>query len=351
MVPDAPPPESIREAVAVWRDGGLVAFPTETVYGLGADADSPQAVLSIFRAKGRPADHPVIAHVGSAEALDAWGTGLSSDARRLAQAFWPGPLTLIVARSQRAGDALTGGQPSVGLRCPSHPWARALLAAWCDARGDGASAIAAPSANRYGRISPSRAEHVLSDLGLKPAGVVDLILDGGPCNLGIESTIIDCSGSDPRILRPGSIRSEQIEQCLNRPVASVAIADASAPRASGRMLAHYAPGKPVVLLTRAGLIERALTQEEGLVLVLASQSDIDALPASPHRVARVLPVDPDACASVLYDELHRFDQGPAQVLHVVIPGSGPRWLAVQDRLERAAAGSSQSAPAQLHRQQ
>ncbi|MEF9996765.1 MAG: L-threonylcarbamoyladenylate synthase, partial [Burkholderiaceae bacterium] len=183
MIPPLDPTQ-IARAAEVLAAGGLVAMPTETVYGLAADADNADAVRAIFAAKGRPADHPVIVHVAGAAALDAWASEVPPAARTLAAAFWPGPLTLVLKRSARAGDFVTGGQDTVGLRCPSHPWAHALIAAFA---GDRHQGVAAPSANRFGRISPTTADHVRADLGEKPGGKVDLILDGGACPVGIES--------------------------------------------------------------------------------------------------------------------------------------------------------------------
>ena len=196
---------SVEQAAAVLRRGGLVAFPTETVYGLGADAESPDAVARIFAAKGRPANHPVIVHIGHADLLEHWAADIPPSAWLLAKHFWPGPLTLILKRNARVLDAVTGGQDTVGLRMPDHPVALALLSAF----GGG---VAAPSANRYGRISPTTALHVRDELG----EAVDCILDGGPCRVGIESTILDLSGAHPQLLRPGAISAAAIEIALGR---------------------------------------------------------------------------------------------------------------------------------------
>ena len=190
--------EAIARAVEVLRRGGLVAMPTETVYGLAADASNKDALHAIFAAKGRPADHPVIVHIPDAAAMKNWAASIPSTADALAAAFWPGPLTLVVKRGATVSDLITGGQDTIGLRCPAHPWARALLRAF-------GGAVAAPSANRFGRISPTSARHVIEDLGLKPDGAVDLVLDGGACPVGIESTIVDLSGPTPRLLRPGAV--------------------------------------------------------------------------------------------------------------------------------------------------
>jgi L-threonylcarbamoyladenylate synthase len=239
-------PAAISRAVGVLWKGGLVAVPTETVYGLAADAENEAAVRSLFAAKGRPADHPVIVHVANARAIDDWARDVPPAARELASSFWPGPLTLVLKRSPRALDVVTGGQDTVGLRCPAHPWAHALLQAF-------GGALAAPSANSFGRISPTTAAHVRADLGEKPAGRVDLILDGGPCPVGIESTIVDLSGPVPTLLRPGSITREAIEQVLGT---SLAEAGLDAPRASGRLEKHYAPRTRLELVTVSAVASR-----------------------------------------------------------------------------------------------
>ncbi len=213
------------------KRGGLVALPTETVYGLAADATNDAAVRSIFAAKGRPADHPVIVHLTGADAIDEWSSAAPPAARVLAQAFWPGPLTLVLKRSARVSDVITGGQDTVGLRAPGHPWAQAVLQAF-------GRAVAAPSANRFGRVSPTTADHVRADLGIKPDGAVDLILDGGPCPVGIESTIVDLSGAHPRLLRQGSILRSDLARVLG---VAVEASDAGAPRVSGSLERHYAP--------------------------------------------------------------------------------------------------------------
>ncbi len=323
---------AIGRAAALLLDGKLVAFPTETVYGLGADADNVQAVRAIFAAKGRPADHPVIVHVADQQSASAWADQLSPAARNLADCFWPGPLTLVVARGGRAHDALTGAQPSVGLRCPSHPWARALLTALCRESHDPCRAIAAPSANRFGRISPTRAEHVRADLGERPGGSVDLILDGGSCPVGIESTILDLTADAPRLLRPGSITREQIERALGCAVDLAAADDASAPRAPGRVARHYAPRKPLELVEAAQLLSRVHNLGAGRVAVLAPAPP---LPSVVHWW--IAPPAPEQYAHHLYEFLHRMDASGAERLLVQRPPRNPQWAALHDRLERAAA--------------
>jgi L-threonylcarbamoyladenylate synthase len=320
----APDPTLIARAADVLRAGGLVAFPTETVYGLGAAAEQPEAVRRIFEAKGRPADHPVIVHVSGVADIDAWARDVPAGARRLAQAFWPGPLTLVLPRSPRAHDLLTGGQDSVGLRCPSHPWARALLAAF----GGG---IAAPSANSFGRISPTTAEHVRADLGQTPQGRVDLILDGGACPIGIESTIVDFSRGAPRLLRPGSVTREQLQAVLGEPVPD---AGTDAPRASGRLESHYAPRTPLELVAPAELPAR-INALRGRTLAVLAPADV-LLDAGPDVVLRlVAPPTPQAYAQRLYALLHQLDAAGAARIVVARPPQGADWEAVHDRLRRA----------------
>jgi L-threonylcarbamoyladenylate synthase len=326
---------AIARAARLLAAGKLVAFPTETVYGLGADADNVEAVRAIFAAKGRPADHPVIVHVLGAEAIDAWSAGAPEAARRLAQAFWPGPLTLVLPRSRRAHDALTGGQVSVGLRCPAHPWARALLAAFAELRADASAALAAPSANGFGRISPTTAAHVRADLGEKPAGSVDIILDGGPCPVGIESTIVDLSGAAPRLLRHGAITRRQVEQAIGRDVPD---AGAEAPRASGRLKSHYAPRAPLELLPATALPARLNALRGTRLAVLAPAAALLDWPAD-VVLRLVAPGSAAEYARRLYALLHQLDESGAARILVAAPPSGEAWDAVQDRLRRAAAAA------------
>jgi L-threonylcarbamoyladenylate synthase len=326
---------AIARAVEVLAAGGLVAVPTETVYGLAADADCERAVRAIFEAKGRPADHPLIVHVAGAEALDAWAREAPGAAQALARAFWPGPLTLVLARSRRAHDGLTGGQDTVGLRAPAHPWARALLAAWCEKRGDAAAALAAPSANSFGRISPTTAAHVRADLGEKPEGRVDLILDGGPCPVGIESTIVDLSGAAPRLLRPGAITRAQIEAVLGSPLPDAA---SDAPRASGRLEKHYAPRTPLELVPPAQLHARVNALRGKRIAVLAPP--LALFDRTADVVLRLIaPAAADEYARRLYAFLHELDACGAERILVAWPPATPEWEAVRDRLRRAQAGS------------
>ncbi len=336
---------AIAEAARRLARGEVVAFPTETVYGLGADAASLQAVAAIYRIKGRPADHPLIVHVLDARQATWWGE-LGEAGQRLIAAFWPGPLTLIVRRRAQAPDYACGGEPSVGLRSPSHPVARTLLAAFADAGGHG---IAAPSANRFGRVSPTRASHVADDLGED----VDLILDGGPCEVGVESTIVDLSRDAPVLLRPGGIEAQRIAEVLGE---APRARDARAPRASGTLAAHYAPRTPLELVDGGLLAERAARLAgEGLRIGVWSRAPATpgaTIPAAkpgeagqPAPHARLpghwhwesQPADPERFARELYDTLRRLDALGLQRLLVERVPESPRWDAVRDRLARAAA--------------
>ena len=317
---------AIDRAVEVLRRGGLVAVPTETVYGLAADADSDDAVRRLFAAKGRPADHPVIVHVGAADALDAWAIDVPDEASVLASAFWPGPLTLVLRRSARARDILTGGQDSVGLRSPAHPWARALLHAFN-------GALAAPSANSFGRISPTTAQHVLDDLGVKPRGKVDLILDGGACPVGIESTIVDVRTDTPMLLRPGAITRDQLQAALGRPVMD---ADAQSPRTSGRLEKHYAPHTPLKVMS---IDELALTLSRAGGCRIAVLAPLTLLQDCRANVSLAIAAADEAAdyARTLYSALHRLDSSGANLLLIAQPPFGSQWEAVHDRLRRAEA--------------
>ncbi len=327
---DAPTVDSARiaQAVEALKRGGLVAVPTETVYGLAADACNEAAVRAIFAAKGRPADHPVIVHVADASAIDDWARDVPDSARALAAAFWPGPLTLVLKRSPRALDVVTGGQDTVGLRCPAHPWARALLQAF-------GGALAAPSANRFGQLSPTTAGHVRAALGEKPAGALDLILDGGACPVGIESTIVDLSGAQPALLRPGSITRLALEQVLGTPVAEPA---GDAPRAPGRLERHYAPRTPLEVVPVDRLGSRLAALFHLRVAVLAPAAVLHTLRAQP-AVQVAASEDAEVYARELYANLHELDQAGVERIVVSAPPDGGEWTAVHDRLRRAQAGS------------
>jgi L-threonylcarbamoyladenylate synthase len=286
--------------------GGLVAFPTETVYGLGAAAENPTAVRAMFAAKGRPADHPVIVHLGRAELLADWSAEIPPAAAALASSFWPGPLTLIVRRTSNASDLVTGGLDTVGLRVPGHPVAQRLLAQF-------GGAIAAPSANRFGRVSPTTAEHVLSELD----GRVEIILDGGPCQVGLESTIVDVSRGQPAILRPGGITVEQIERVLG---AAMNHPQADAPRVSGSLDSHYAPRAIVELVAASELASRA-----------------QALSADGKRVVVLnAPADLQQFARDLYSLLRQADDSGCDVILATLPPETGIGAAIADRLRKAA---------------
>jgi len=336
---ELPSAATLHRAVQVLLAGGLVAFPTETVYGLGADADQVGAVAAIFRAKGRPPAHPLILHVAQAAAVASWTSAVPEPARVLMERFWPGPLTLILPRSARAGDVVTGGQDTVGLRCPAHPWAQALLRAFGAARADPTVALAAPSANRYGRISPTSAAHVRADLGQKPDGRLDLILDGGACTLGIESTIVDFATGVARVLRPGSIRLEQIRLALGAQVLSASDAE-PAPRTSGRVRGHYAPGKPLELVEPGALAARIGELGADKAGVLAPSDTQLGVRPSALALRLTAAADAPAYARELYEYLHQLDESTAQILLVATPPHGSEWEAIHDRLGRAAAGSA-----------
>jgi len=313
----------IVEAARVLRAGGLVAFPTETVYGLGADASNANAVGRIFAVKGRPASHPLIVHLHHAAQIQHWAREIPDAAHELAARFWPGPLTLVLKRAPAVLDAVTGGQDSIGLRVPSHAVAQALLRAF-----DGG--IAAPSANRFGRVSATTAQHVRDELGEG----VDLVLDGGACAVGIESTILDLSTGAPVLLRPGCITLEELSACLHAPVAR---SGAGAPRAPGGLPAHYAPQLPLYLVPRSAL--DAVVREEamrGPVAVLARHARPAASAAAVWMIA---PPDAPGYAHHLYAALRQLDRSGCTRILVEAPPETPDWFAVQDRLTRAVAGS------------
>jgi L-threonylcarbamoyladenylate synthase len=310
-------------SVKIILGGGLVAFPTETVYGLGADASNDAAVRRVFEAKGRPADHPLIVHIGTAEEISRWARDVPEETWALVDRFWPGPLTLILKRAENVSDILAGGQDTIGLRMPAHPVALALLRAV--GRG-----IAAPSANRFGRISPTTAEHVRSELGDR----VDLILDGGACEVGLESTILDLSGEHPCVLRPGAVTQSMLEEVL--PV-SLARPASDAPRVPGSLASHYAPLTPLMTVSSAAL--------EGAVIgLLQSGRDPVVLsigPDSPTAGARVvvMPRLPADYARELYARLREADSwGCSDIVVEMVPDE-PSWAAVIDRLGRASCPS------------
>lgn len=336
----APSATEIARAAAVLRSGGLVAFPTETVYGLGADARNTDAVARIFAVKGRPQDHPVIVHIPGIEYLQGWALDVPPLALALAQAFWPGPLTLVLKRAAGVPDAITGGQDTVGLRVPSHPVAQALLRAFAgeeggrhfdaaghrfDAAGHRFDGVAAPSANRFGRISPTTAEHVRADLGSD----VDMILDGGACEVGIESTIVDCSRGAPVLLRPGRVTAADIASLAGvMPLG----ADRESPRAPGTLESHYAPRHPLKLVVPAQWDE-ALAQSGGRRAVLSLREQ--PLQDPSMRWIR-MPQDPARYGHDLYAGLRALDAWDCEFILVEAPPEGTEWDGIRDRLGRAA---------------
>jgi L-threonylcarbamoyladenylate synthase len=303
--------------VAVLRRGGLVAFPTETVYGLGADASNPAAVARIYQVKGRPASHPVIVHMGDIGQLARWARDIPEAATKLAARFWPGPLTLVLRRALGVDDQLTGAQDTIGLRIPGHPIALQLLREF----GGG---IAAPSANRFGRISPTRAEHVRSDLGSE----VDLILDGGACEIGIESTIVDLSRGKPVLLRPGRIGAGEIAATLG--VAPVS-RDSDAPCAPGMLAAHYAPRQPLRLI-ESDRWERSVRDASRGRGVLSFRSAPEGDMSTMWIEAST---QPQQYGHDLYANLRALDLSGCDQILVEEPPATPEWTAIRDRLTRA----------------
>ena len=333
------------KAVALLQAGELVAFPTETVYGLGADAANPEAVAKIFAAKGRPADHPLIVHLPGAAHLDRWARDIPALAWELAEAFWPGPLTLILKRAPGVPYAVTGGQETVGVRVPSHPLALDLLRAFAQAGGGrgGMCGIAAPSANRFGRISPTDAAHVHEELG----NSVALVLDGGPCSVGIESTILDLSRDDgaggllaPRLLRPGQITPEQIASVIGIfPESPAAEAGKSVPRVSGALDSHYAPRTPMRVVPGEQLAEVLCALRAGGTSVGVMAYGLLPQAVCWHSLCR-LPDNAEGYARGLYAALRELDQAANDIIVVEAIPADPAWAAVADRLRRAAFGSA-----------
>jgi len=337
MIRPGSDPAAIAEAAQRIRAGALVGFPTETVYGLGADASNDAAVALIFAAKGRPSEHPLIVHVASAAQVAVYASEVPAFAARLIEAFWPGPLTLILPRRAGVASAAAGGQNSIGLRCPAHPVALALL----QACGTG---LAGPSANRFGRVSPTTALHVQEELG------EDLpVLDGGPCAVGIESAIVDCTRGQPVLLRPGVLTRAQLEAACGQAVLDKdAQTSVAAPRASGTLESHYAPNARVRLMD-------ALALQAALEALNAKTAAAYAAQPSPGTVAvyarstlrlkaptlhRQMPDDATAAAQQLFAVLRELDAMSASEIWVQIPPDAPEWDGVRDRLRRAAAEGS-----------
>jgi L-threonylcarbamoyladenylate synthase len=317
----------IEAAVQALRDGELVAFPTETVYGLGANAQNPAAVRKIFEAKGRPTTHPVIVHLDSPRYLHRWVREVPEAASKLAERFWPGPLTLVMSRAPNVHDIVTGGQDTVAIRVPSHPMAQQLLTAF----GGG---IAAPSANRYGRLSPTRAEHVRDELG----DAVKVVLDGGESQIGLESTIVSCVGDQVRLLRPGAVTANQLRQVVGELLMGP---DLEAPRVPGSTPSHYAPVTPLTIVPAGEIDAQAAALSEGgrRIAVLAQR-----LPLKAHKYVTWINAGrrPEQYAHDLYANLRTLDKaGCAQILVQDVPND-ERWDAIRDRLIRAASNISES---------
>jgi L-threonylcarbamoyladenylate synthase len=341
MMLDGQDAAAIATAAQALHAGELVGLPTETVYGLGADAASDSAVAKIFAAKGRPSDHPLIVHVADAAGVDHFAQDVPAFAQQLMQAFWPGPLTLILPRRPDVGAAAAGGQASIGLRCPAHPVAHALLLA---ARALGVHGVAAPSANQFGRVSPTTAAHVRGEFGEDL-----LILDGGACEVGIESTIIDCTRGAPVLLRPGAITREQVQAaCGLKPLSrdEMAALTVSAPRASGTLEAHYAPRAKVRLMGARALQAALDLLGNGMDAIDAAHKAAPTIAvysrailqtASAKVLRRRMPDDAAATAQQLFAVLREFDKAGVKLIWIETPPDTPEWEGVRDRLQRAAA--------------
>jgi L-threonylcarbamoyladenylate synthase len=322
--PHAPQAERIAQAAAVLRGGGLVAFPTETVYGLGAHALDAAAVRLVFAAKGRPPHNPLIVHVADAAEVGKVAADWPASAARLAECFWPGPLTLVLPKNPRVPDEVTAGGPTVAVRLPAHPVARALL----EAAG---VPLAAPSANRSSRLSPTRAEHVLRDL----EGRIDLVLDGGSCPGGIESTVLDLTTSPPRLLRPGLVSLAELEAVLGSVVLPARLPEGCVLPSPGLLARHYAPRTPLECAADGGAERVAEFCREGqrvgwLTFGLPRE-------APPGVVVRTLPGDPAGYAAGLYAALHELDLAGLDRIVAALPPDAVAWQAVRDRLRRASA--------------
>jgi L-threonylcarbamoyladenylate synthase len=332
MILDGRDPAAIAAAAQALQQGALVGLPTETVYGLGADATNEAAVAKIFAAKGRPSDHPLIVHVADATGVAHFACDVPVFAQQLMQAFWPGPLTLILPRRPDVGAAAAGGQDSIGLRCPAHPVAHALLLA---ARTLGVHGVAAPSANKFGRVSPTSAAHVQSEFGDSL-----LVLDGGACEVGIESTIIDCTRGVPVLLRPGQISREQVQAACGLKLLSKEELAAPSPRASGTLESHYAPNAKVRLMDAKALqaaldvLGPELAGGQATIAVYARA--VLRLPSS-RVLYRRMPDDAAAAAQQLFAVLRDFDAQGVKLIWIEPPPDTPAWEGVRDRLTRAAA--------------
>lgn len=346
MILNGHAPASITAGADLIRAGALLGLPTETVYGLAADADNAEAVAKIFKAKGRPADHPLIVHLLDAASVAHFASSVPDFAQQLMTAFWPGPLTLILPRRAGRAAAAAGGQDSIGLRSPSHPVAQAVLKA-CLEKGDEKHplkpvwGIAAPSANQFGRVSPTTAAHVQREFG------ADLtVLDGGPCEVGIESTIIDCTRGVPVLLRPGAITAAQVQAVCGQKVCSkedVATPVEPAPRASGTLASHYAPRARVRLMDARALqaaldlLGAEIDGAKAVGPVIATYSRAVLETQSSKVLRQTMPADAAAAAQQLFAALRALDDQGVQLIWIETPPEAPEWDGVRDRLQRAAA--------------
>ncbi len=306
----------ITQAITLLRAGEVVAIPTETVYGLAADASNEAAIKKIFELKGRPADHPVIVHIADASKLTGWAIEIPDSAYRLAKAFWPGPLTFILKKAPHITPLVTGGQDTIGLRAPSHPIAQKILQQF-------QGGLAAPSANRFGRVSPTTAQHVIDEF----KNDIPLVVDGGPCDVGIESTIIDLSDDAPRILRPGMLSIEKLNKILHQPIE---LPDRESPRVSGSLETHYAPNTKAVLV-EPELLDDFLNNTQGKIAVMRCQSLHAVKPGSVVS----MPDNPKAYAKALYRELRKLDDLKVDLIVIENVPQTPKWQAIADRLQRA----------------
>jgi L-threonylcarbamoyladenylate synthase len=332
MILDGQSPQSIAAAAQALQRGELLGLPTETVYGLAADAGNDASVAKIFEAKGRPANHPLIVHVASAQGVQRFASHVPDFAQKLIAAFWPGPLTLILPRRPEVAAVAAGGQNSVGLRCPSHPVAHAVLQS---AETLGVFGVAAPSANLFGRVSPTTAAHVAGEFGDDL-----LIIDGGACDVGIESTIVDCTRAAPVLLRPGVITPKQLSEACGVMVITPNAPDADAPRASGTLESHYAPSAKVQLMSAADLQKAmdayACAAVQATVAVW-SRSPVQVPPANASQFkCQPMPTSAQDCAHQLFAQLRSFDAQGVGHIWVEIPPQTPEWDGVRDRLTRAA---------------
>lgn len=315
-----------EQALSLLKQGNAVALPTETVYGLAVDARNPEALAHLFELKGRPAEHPLIVHLASAEQLEHWADAVPEAAGKLAEAFWPGPLTLILPKKADVPDAVTGGKTTIALRVPQHPMAQELLQAF-------GSGLAIPSANKFGRLSPTKAKHVRADFTEEE---VPLILDGGQCEVGLESTIVDLTGEKPEILRPGAITAAQVEAVLGQPVKVAAVVNKSAKesKAPGTLPHHYAPEAPLKVFNKGALEAKVQAMSAHVRNAVISFNRSPRIWPSVFYWKRA-PQDAEAYAQGLYNWLREADQTKPGQIWVELPPDGPDWLAIHDRLKRA----------------